>query len=258
MEKILLFSDLHFTTGDTIIGLDPAVRFDEALAHALADHSDASHIIFMGDLTHHGTVAEFTRLKDRFDALPLPYTVIPGNHDRRAPFAEVFGTEFQQSRLITGTHTILCLDTLDESAPDKHSGWMDKARLSQVQDMLNQSDLPVIVIMHHALTKTFFDGMDSIALRNGPALGDILAASGKVRHIINGHIHRTIFTSHRGIPVAMIKSTCHQMPLVLGHGSSSLSTVEPGAFGVLCLTGDHAVLHVEDVGLPGSASWITA
>jgi len=250
MEKIILFSDLHFTTGDTIIGLDPLVRFDEATAQALSDHPDASQIIVMGDLTHHGTVEEYVQLKDRFDALPLPLTVIPGNHDRRAPFAQVFGTEFQQSRLITKTHTILCLDTLDERAPDEHSGWMDKARLSWVQDMLDQSKLPVIVIMHHALTKTFFDGMDSIALRNGQALGNILAASGKVRHIINGHIHRTIFTSHQGIPVAMIKSTCHQMPLVLGQGSSSLSVVEPGAFGVLCLTDEHAVLHVEDVGLP--------
>ncbi len=251
MEKIILFSDLHFTADDTIIGLDPLVRFDEAAAHALADHPDASHIVFMGDLTHHGSVEEYVHLKNRLDTLPMPYTAIPGNHDRRAPFAEVFGQEFQQSQLITKTHTILCLDTLDETAPDTHSGWMDKARLSWVEDMLEQSDLPVIVIMHHALTKTFFDGMDAIALRNGQALGDILAASGKVRHIINGHIHRTIFTSHQCIPVAMIKSTCHQMPLVLGKGSSGLSIAEPGAFGVLCLTAEHAVLHVEDVGLPG-------
>lgn len=251
MEKILLFSDLHFTAGDSIIGLDPLARFNEAAERALVGHPDASHIIFMGDLTHHGTIEEYTQLKDRFDTLPLPYTTIPGNHDRRAPFAQVFETEFQQSRLTTKTHTILCLDTLDENAPDSHSGWMDEERLSWVQTMLEQSDLPVIVIMHHALTRTFFDGMDSIALRNGQALGDILAASKKVRHIINGHIHRTIFTSHQSMPVAMIKSTCHQMPLVLGQGSSSLSIDEPGAFGVLCLTDDHAVLHVEDVGLPG-------
>jgi len=250
MEKIILFSDLHITVGDTIIGLDPLVRFDDVAALALAAHNDASHIVFMGDLTHNGTVEEYVQLKDRLDTLPLPFTVIPGNHDRRAPFAQVFKTEFQQSRLTTKTHTILCLDTLDETAPDTHSGWMDKERLSWVQDILDQSDLPVIVIMHHPLTKTFFDGMDSIALRNGQALGDILVASGKVQHIINGHIHRTIFTSHQSIPVAMIKSTCHQMPMVLGQGSSSLSIVEPGAFGILCLTDEHAVLHVEDVGLP--------
>jgi len=250
MEKIILFTDLHFTAGETIIDLDPLARFDEAAAHALIDHPDATHIIVMGDLTHHGTVEEYTQLKNRFDTLPLPLTVIPGNHDRRAPFEQVFGMEFKQSQLSTETHTILCLDTLDETAPDEHSGWMDQERLSWVQDKLNQSDLPVIVIMHHALTKTFFDGMDSIALRNGHELGDILAASGKVQHIINGHIHRTIFTSHQGMPVAMIKSTCHQMPLVLGEGSSSLSVVEPGAFGLLCLTDNHAVLHVEDVGLP--------
>ena len=252
MEKIILFSDLHLTAGDRIIGLDPVARFDEAATSALADHPDASHIIFMGDLTHHGTVEEYALLKQRFDNLPLPFTAIPGNHDRRAPFEQVFGSEFQQSRLTTQTHSILCLDTLDESAPDTHSGWMDKARLTWVQDMLDQSDLPVIVIMHHALTKTFFDGMDAIALRNGEVLGDILATSGKVRHIINGHIHRTIFTSHQSIPVAMIKSTCHQMPLVIGHGSSSLSIVEPSAYGILCLTDEHAVLHVEDVGLPRS------
>jgi len=42
----------------------------------------------------------------------------------------------------------------------------------------------------------------------------------------------------------------HQMMSMRGQGSSSLSIDEPGAFGVLCLTDDHAVLHVEDVGLP--------
>ena len=41
MEKIILFTDLHFTAGDTIIGLDPLLRFDEAAARALGDHTDA-------------------------------------------------------------------------------------------------------------------------------------------------------------------------------------------------------------------------
>jgi len=46
----------------------------------------------------------------------------------------------------------------------------------------------------------------------------------------------------------MIKSPCHQMPMVLGSGPSCLSVAEPGGYGVLLLDEETPLLHHVDVG----------
>lgn len=250
-QKILLFTDTHITAaGADIIGLSPQERLKQGLEHALATHGDAKAIFFMGDLTHHGEEKEYQELRDILADVPLPVHLTLGNHDQRTPFAKVFGrTGFQHSVSKFGNTTVILLDTLDEMAPDKHSGLLCEDRLEWLRDALANADGPAIILMHHHLAPTGFDGMDAIDLRNQDEVLDILTSAGNVRHIINGHIHRSIFTSARGMPVSMIKSTCHQMPLQLGPGSSALSVNEPGAFGVLLLSGKQCILHTEDFGL---------
>ena len=251
MEKILLFTDIHICPpGEDIIGLDPIARFNDVLSHALANHPDANRAVFMGDLTHHGAPEEYEILKTIISDIPIAVTLVPGNHDRRAGYEAVFGKSFHQSAFNGLGHRILCLDTLNEQSANKHSGLIGPRRLDWLQKELTNAQDPIIVLMHHHIAKTGFDGMDDIMLENADQVAKILAQSGKVRHVINGHIHRTIFTSKAGLPVSMIKSPCHQMPLYLGKGSSALSVVEPGAYGILCLYPDQAILHVEDVGLP--------
>ncbi len=250
--KVLLFTDVHLTANEApIIGLSPAQRLRDGLAHAAARHGDADHLVILGDLTHHGDADEYEALAAILEALPWPVTLMLGNHDRRAGFAAVFGqTEFAQTALHLGGCTLLCLDTLDEDAPDTHSGLICPARMAWLAQQLDQAQGPVIVLMHHHLAPTGFDGMDKIALRNRDDVAQMLAQSGKVRQIINGHIHRTIFTHAGPLPVAMLKSTCHQQPMTLGDPSTALSIDEPGGYGILLLNQKQCTLHVEDFGLP--------
>ena len=64
LRKIIALTDLHVTrAGEDIIGLDTAARLSQTLAHAIAHHPDATAIILMGDLTHHGTAEEYRRLQ---------------------------------------------------------------------------------------------------------------------------------------------------------------------------------------------------
>ncbi len=92
-HKALIFTDLHITAaGETIIGLDPAARFSEGLAHALLRHPDARHLILLGDLVNSGTQAEYERLLPLLADCPIPITVTMGNHDLRPHLHDAFPT----------------------------------------------------------------------------------------------------------------------------------------------------------------------
>ena len=252
--KVILMSDLHITEpGTHIVGLDPACRFRRCLDHATLHHAEACHLFLMGDLTHHGRDAEYVILREILSAQPFPATLMLGNHDRRGPFAQVFpehSEAFQHGHQDFGATRILYLDTLDEYAPNKHSGLMCAERLSWLQAQLEVSQEPMIVLAHHHMLASGFDGMDEIKLSNGLAVAEMIAGSNRCQMVINGHIHRTIFSSFKGVSHAMIKSPCHQMPMILGAGASSLSVAEPGGYGLLLLDAQSPVLHHVDVDLP--------
>lgn len=252
--KILLMSDIHITElGTNIVGLDPQACFQRCLDHAAHHHGDASHLFLMGDLTHHGVYAEYEILKKILSEQPFPVTLMLGNHDRRKPFAKVFrnrSTAFQHGHQDFGNTRILYLDTLDEAAANRHSGLMCKERLRWLQSQLHAGQGPLIVLSHHHMLQSGFDGMDEIKLHNGDIVAQIIASSNRCQMVINGHIHRIIFSSCKGVAHAMIKSPCHQMPMVLGAGTSSLSVAEPGGYGLLLLDAEAPVLHHIDVELP--------
>lgn len=258
MQKIIVFSDIHIVPkGETIIGLDPFARFMQGLAHALDNHPDAARVVLCGDLTHNAAPQEYARLHAALDTCPLPVSLMLGNHDRRAPFlgtfpeAERMETGHIQHHTDIGSYRLIYLDTLNEEAEDTHSGWLCAARLDWLDAALaGAGDRRVIVFTHHPPIETGFKGMDWIGLKNRADLTSRLGTAGNVVQIVSGHIHRTIQGSANGIPVAILKSPCHQMPMTLGYQDTSLSIDEPGAYGLLLLTDEGVIVHSEDFSLP--------
>lgn len=250
-KKILLMSDIHITEpGVDIIGLDPTTRFRDCLEHASLHHADASHLFLMGDLTHNGLVTEYKILKKVLQNQPFPTTLMLGNHDRRDAFLEVFTkltTRFQHGSINFGKSTILYLDTLDEDAKNKHGGLICEERLQWLKATLSLENGPIILLAHHHMLTSGFDGMDEINLQNGRQVADIIASSKRCQMVINGHIHRIIVSTYKGVTHTMIKSPCHQMPMVLGAGTSRLSIAEPGGYGLLLLDEETPLLHHIDV-----------
>ena len=73
MQKIIVFTDIHILPeGGTIIGLDPAARFAQGLAHALDRHPDADRI---GIMNRGVVVAERRAGKREAATDPPPETV---------------------------------------------------------------------------------------------------------------------------------------------------------------------------------------
>lgn len=261
MRKILVFTDIHITApGEDIIGLDPLARFEAGLSHAVTHHPDAAQIVITGDLTHHGRADQYARLRAAIAGCPIPVALTIGNHDHRAGFCAAFPEAptdpdgFVQQVIDVGSHRLIVLDTVDEDTTIRHSGQLCEARLDWLEGVLGDApDRPTVIFMHHPPFATGFDEMDRIGLRNRDAFAARLGAYPQVRQIVAGHVHRTIMGNTAGIPTAILKSPCHQMPMVLGHASTHLSVDEPGAYGILLLAEGHIVVHTEDFTLPPSA-----
>jgi len=258
MQKLLFISDLHLCPpGETIIGLDPLVRFKLVLDAALTDHSDASALILLGDLTHHGDAVSYETLKAALLEIQMPVIPMLGNHDNRETFLQVFPdaplTESGHIQHVkdVGQHRLITLDSLDGPPfrDDHHAGHLCPERLAFLEAALASRDARhAVVCIHHPPFDTGIIGMDKIKLNRGDAFLDLLAAQRNV-HLICGHIHRTMSGSTRGVPWSMFKSPCHQGLLELDVPNAHLSSNEPGAYGIALLTEDGTVVHSEDVGL---------
>jgi len=254
MQKILVFTDLHFRNhGETILGINPAARFSEALAHGLRNYPDAPHIVLMGDLTNSGKASEYEALAEALDGLKTPVTLMCGNHDNRDNLRAVFPDvpvtqsghlqrfiDLDDTRLIT-------LDTLDGPPyrNDYHQGYLCANRLKWLDDTLRTSPGRAVIFMHHPAWVSGLSGMDDIRLRNEDAFFDLLDSHRNVAHIFTGHLHRTVSGNARGYSFSTFKSPNIQTPLFLENLHISQSTPEPGAYGLVLL--DKAIIaHTED------------
>jgi 3',5'-cyclic AMP phosphodiesterase CpdA len=253
-EKILLMSDIHITeAGVDIFGLNPADRFRLCLEDAIEHHEDARHLFLMGDLTEHGYHDEYQILEEMLKRQPFEFTLMLGNHDRRSMFLKAFPNlieGFQQGSKKFGKTTILYLDTLDEDAKNLHGGLLCQERLRWLETNLSSGSTQILILAHHHMLTSGFDALDEINLLNGRPVAELIAASGCCQMVISGHVHRTLVSTFKGVTHTMIKSPCHQMPMVLGSGGLYPSVSEPGGYGVLLLDGEIPILHHVDVGLP--------
>lgn len=257
-HKVIFLTDIHITKpGRTIIGLDPTERLRACLSHAAENHPDASALVVMGDLTHHGVRQEYEQLQTSLTDLPWPVHLMLGNHDLRVKYLESFPNAptdpngFVQQVIEVGDHFLILLDSHDSQTLPFHGGHYCDDRLDWLRDQLEGKPAgSCILAIHHPPFQTGFPGMDLIGLENRDALNQLIAESDAVAMTLAGHIHRTMWGVAGGKPCAVLKSSCHQAPIDLVSENSSLSIDEPGAYGLLILGEGGAVLLNEDVGLP--------
>lgn len=257
--KIIVLTDLHIVPeGETILGIDPAARLKAALRHIQQHHGDAHRVIITGDLTHYGDVASYQRLRRCLADISLPYLLLLGNHDDRTNFRSVFPevpvdpNGYVQTTVDTGAWQLVTLDTLsaptDGTMPeDDGSGRLCEQRLRWLDATLKAArDRHVLLFLHHPPHAVGFRGMDRIRLADEDALHAIVQRHGNVRHMFAGHIHRTINGTARGIPFSIFKSPVHQQPMTLASDDTSLSVLEPAAYGIVLATANAILVHTDD------------
>ncbi|PHS40541.1 MAG: phosphodiesterase [Robiginitomaculum sp.] len=176
-------------------------------------------VVATGDLVEKGIEWAYTDLKNALKQIEAPVYLAFGNHDRRQAFGKIFpefpyADGFLQYTIEDHPVRVIVLDTLDEG---RHGGsfcqtraqWLD-ARLAE------QPKRPTVIAMHHPPIRT---GIDWLTIRPGAGwvqrLNDVLSRYDNVKHILAGHIHRSIFKSFAGVTISVSQAIAPQAKLEL-------------------------------------------
>ena len=220
--RIALCSDTHFWP-------DSKHRFGEdqsqlqPWSHLLLDtllaevKEFAPDLLFhLGDLTCGGGSfqmpdAEFyatvDATYDAFRALPLDFYALPGNHDcpvggDYAYVEQKFGLAAGQGQTIDLPAARLVLLNAQGHSPaqlaamhpsDPIYGWVNDAELARLEESLaTAGDRPVLLFVHQLLQPWAGDAfwLDLFGVQNAAAVLEILAQSGNVQAVFQGHAHR--------------------------------------------------------------------
>lgn len=250
--KLYIISDIHMVAPGTLSkGLDPAQRLQCALDDLAGHHADSDLCVLLGDLADHGDAAAYAELRRMLAGVTTPVVTMLGNHDDRATFRTVFhdaeldADGFVQTVRDTPAGRLIFLDTFE---PGYASGHFCAKRQAWLAVRLDEArDRPVHLFLHHP---PFDIGtvVDGIKLKDADALGRLLAAHGRVRHMTAGHTHRVCSGVWRGIAFGNLGSTSYNVGVHLkgaaGPGDRFADSI---ATGVMLISDDQVVLHAHDV-----------
>ena len=237
--RFVQISDIHLVAhGEGLHGLDPVLRFKQCISDINALASQIEFCVITGDLADRGDRASYELLRSLLMALEVPCHLLIGNHDRRAPFVEVFPevardpAGFVQRALVTDSGVFLFLDTVEEGA---HGGRYCEAREAWLSEQLSAAgERPVYVFMHHPPFDIGFPSLDRMKLADGARFRTLLTSSGRVRHLFFGHVHRPLSGSWGSIPFSALPGTNHQIatdfemrsPMPYSHGPPAFAIVD--------------------------------
>lgn len=241
--KLLHFSDLHLTDSDApIYGVKPLENFKSLLQQALKHHNDANLIILSGDISQDGTKEGYGLLKNELAGLDERVVLTLGNHDKRENFLEVFNGRKLDYFLDYNNLRLIVLDT---SCGEKNAGLIKEEVLAKLLSWLD-TDLRVIITMHHNPFLSDIPSIDSENLLNEAELLDIIKKSGKRVHFITGHLHRNIFGFTDYFSYSCVKATSSQLAIYEVDSRYTRENTRPG-FAILLVDADGIKVHFQDL-----------
>ena len=192
--------------------------FADAIEHVLTLDARPDLVLITGDLVDEGRPDEYTMVRDILTALPIPYLVIPGNHDDRARLREAF-SDHGYLPLRGPLH--YCVDDhpvriigLDSTVPGQHHGHLDKAGLDWLADTLGQKpDKPTVVMLHHPPLVSGIPYLDEYRYFDESSLRGVVARFGNVEAVLCGHVHRPMVKRWAGTVLCTSPSTATQIDL---------------------------------------------
>ena len=250
---------------DIHIGFDPddpdehnMQRFKAVLKRIASGPNSPDLLLMTGDLTEFGDAASYARLASAVANCPFPVLPMAGNHDVRGPLLAAFPSTpshdgFVQYALDFEGLRLLVLDTLE---PGRHGGAFCETRAAWLAAELNAHPAtPTLIALHHPPFESGIAWLDSDACE--PWIGRLagaLAGHDQVRAIISGHLHRTIYTAFRGMPLMVCASTAPLVALDLNPidperpDARDMIQDEPPVYALHRWDGTRLVSHVESVG----------
>jgi Icc protein len=250
-------SDLHVRAGadaaDAVT--DPAAALRRCVDSLLALERWPDLLLVTGDLVESGLREEYRELRRLLAPLPMPWFVIPGNHDDRTVMRDCFRDHaylhawppFAQYALDDWPLRIVALDTVVPGEPggrlcDERLEWLERTLASAPRK-------PTLIAMHHPPFRTWIGHMDAMGLERPERLAEVIARHPQVERIVCGHLHRPIETCFAGVPASTCSSPSHQIALDLDPEAPARLVLEPPAYRLhLWSPGPGVVTHTVYVG----------
>jgi len=231
-------SDLHIRQPGRLSYrvVDCAAMLSRAVEAILRQPRRPDVMVITGDLVDGALPDEYAHLRRLLAPLPMPYYLLPGNHDDRAALRAAFPEHaylrqwepFVQYAIEDWPLRIVALDTL---IPGEGGGRLDDERLVWLDRvLLLQKSKPTIVVMHHPPFPTLIDHMDEIGLEGSEALAAVVTRHPQVERVVCGHLHRPIQFRFAGTIASTCPSTAHQVELDITPHAPSRFRMEPPAF----------------------------
>jgi 3',5'-cyclic AMP phosphodiesterase CpdA len=231
-------SDLHIKADGKLSYrvVDTAGMLARCVEHVLALKQRPEVLVITGDLVDFGKPEEYATLKSLLAPLPMPYYLIPGNHDEREAMRAAFSDHaylrqsdvFVQYAIDDWPVRIVALDT---TIPGKSGGELCGERLAWLDSTLAaRPDKPTVVIMHHPPFETGIGHMDRIGLDGAAALAAVIRRYPNVERVLCGHIHRPIQMRFGGTIASVCPSPAHQVALDLAPDAPSRFMMEPPGY----------------------------
>ncbi len=169
-------------------------------------------ILLTGDLADSGSRAAYQHLYDLLEPLQLPCYWIPGNHDQLAPLADTLvGPPFSAQKVLQGGgwHVILLNSVL--TSAQWGEGYLTQQDLSQLETILESSDKPTMLVLHHHVLPTGIAWLDQIRVQNSAQLLQLLDGYPQVQIVLTGHVHLASHQTRHDTHFYTTPSTCLQV-----------------------------------------------
>lgn len=252
--KFAVVTDIHFGPAGFHQGIQRkltqyATALTTTFVETMNQEVRPALVLQLGDLIEDADVAtdeeNFTTGLALLNQLSMPLYHVIGNHDQmHFPLASL-PTRLGQDALYDsfdaeGVHFIALHSHLLSKGPIR--AHIDEEQLAWLQADLAQTALPTVVFTHYSLADQSLAGNywfaahpDSCLLQNRHIVRQVLADSGKVKLVLNGHLHWNQLTMHDGIPYITIQSLTEN-----AHADG----IPTGAYAVVTMAPDELAVDV--------------
>ena len=194
--RLLQLSDPHLLADPRARcrGRLPHLQLCEALHQArlaLGGTWGASDLLLIsGDLCHDESWQGYAALRDLLRDQGVGIALLPGNHDHPQLLRAVLGRHGAVAPTVVST-TTADLVLLDSHGPGSDAGWLGRQQLRWLQRVLTaRRSAPLLVALHHPPVAIGDPDFDAIALKDGPALLELLQSEAELKAVLFGHIHQ--------------------------------------------------------------------
>ncbi|MFM2055571.1 MAG: hypothetical protein RL456_3608 [Pseudomonadota bacterium] len=256
--KLIHLTDTHLLAqrDGLLYGTSPHARLRDAIDSVVRLHADADACLLTGDLADAGSPAAYRDLAALLARLPMPFHLLPGNHDDRDALARAFPDHvgrdedgfLQREVPLPDGGRLLLLDSVDAGRPQGLYCAARRRWLAARLEAAAASGAPVWLAMHHPPMPVGIPSMDLYGLRDPGPLGALLRAHrDTIRHIFCGHVHRAIAGTWQGVSFSCAKSVNHQVALDLVRTDEVPGSGEAPGYGVILADGGRVIVHGQDV-----------